>query len=110
MNDFREIASFRFGNIEVWPAAQAEVVQPRQLPEGLLEVRLQGEARDGLFLLEVATYPERRVGTQRGLRPQPNIRILNRSKQSQQRLKLSLFSRLSPVQEMRTLCAQFDRL
>ena len=37
---------------------------PRQLPDGLLEVRLQGEARDGLFLLEVATYPERRVGKQ----------------------------------------------
>jgi hypothetical protein len=53
----------KIGNVEAWRAAQAEVVQPRQLPDGLLEVRLQGEARDGLFLLEVAAYPERRVGT-----------------------------------------------
>lgn len=44
--------------------AQAEVVQPRQLPDGLLEVRLQGEATDDLYLLEVATYPERRVTQQ----------------------------------------------
>jgi len=29
-----------------------------------LKVRLQGESRDDLFLLEVATYPERRVGKQ----------------------------------------------
>jgi hypothetical protein len=51
-------------NIESWRPAQAEVVQPRQLPDGLLEVRLQGEAEDSLFLLEVATYPERRVSKQ----------------------------------------------
>jgi hypothetical protein len=54
----------RVEKIEAWRPAQAEVVQPRQLPDGLLEVRLQGEARDDLFLLEVATYPERRVGKQ----------------------------------------------
>jgi hypothetical protein len=51
-------------NIQTWRPAQAEIVQPRQLPDGLLEVRLQGEAQDDLFLLEVATYPERRVGEQ----------------------------------------------
>ncbi|NLX95247.1 MAG: hypothetical protein GXY83_03630 [Rhodopirellula sp.] len=51
-------------NIEAWRPAQAEVVQPRQLPDGLLEARLEGEARDDLFLLEVATYPERRLGAQ----------------------------------------------
>ena len=54
----------KVGNIESWRPAQAEVVQPRQLPDGLLEVRLQGEPQDDLFLLEVATYPERRVGQQ----------------------------------------------
>jgi hypothetical protein len=39
------------------------------LPDGLLEVRLQGEPQDDLFLLEVATYPERRGAAQltRGL-------------------------------------------
>jgi hypothetical protein len=54
----------KIGNIEAWRPAQAEVVQPRQLPDGLLEVRLAGEPQDDLFLLEVATYPERRVSQQ----------------------------------------------
>ena len=54
----------KIANIQTWRPAQAEVVQPRQLPDGLLEVRLLGETRDDLFLLEVATYPERRVGEQ----------------------------------------------
>ena len=31
--------------IAAWRPAQAEVVQPRQLPDGLLKVRLEGEAR-----------------------------------------------------------------
>lgn len=52
------------GDIETWRPVQAEVVQPRQLPDGLLEARLRGEDRDSLFLLEVATYPERRVAEQ----------------------------------------------
>jgi hypothetical protein len=50
--------------IESWRPAQSEVVQPRQMPDGLLEVRLRGEEDDDLFLLEVATYPERRVAEQ----------------------------------------------
>jgi len=51
-------------NVAAWRPAQAEVVQPSQMPDGLLEVRLEGEARDDLFLLEVATHPERRVEDQ----------------------------------------------
>jgi hypothetical protein len=51
-------------NIQAWRPAQAEVVQPRRLPDGLLEVRLEDETEDDLFLVEVATYPERRVGQQ----------------------------------------------
>ncbi len=51
-------------NVESWRPAQAEVVQPRQLPDGLLDVRLAGESEDDLFLLEVATFPERRIGDQ----------------------------------------------
>ena len=50
--------------VAAWRPAQAEVVQPSQMPDGLLEVRLEGEAHDDLFLLEVATYPERRVEDQ----------------------------------------------
>jgi len=54
----------RVKNIRAWRPAQAEVVQPRRLPDGLLEVRLEDETEDDLFLVEVATYPERRVGQQ----------------------------------------------
>ena len=51
-------------NIQSWRPAQAELVQPRRLPDGLLEVRLEGETEDVPFLLEVTTYPERRVSQQ----------------------------------------------
>jgi hypothetical protein len=42
-------------------ARKAEVVQPRQLPDGLLEARFAESAEPGLVLVEVATYPEPRV-------------------------------------------------
>jgi hypothetical protein len=54
----------RIRNIKAWRPAQAEVVQPRRLPDGLLEALLEDEPDEDLFLLEVATYPERRVGKQ----------------------------------------------
>jgi hypothetical protein len=44
----------RVEKIVAWRPAQAKVAQPRQLPDGLLEVRLRGESRDDPFLLEVA--------------------------------------------------------
>lgn len=40
---------------------QADVVQTRHLPDGLLEARLRGQARKRLILVEIATYPEPRV-------------------------------------------------
>jgi hypothetical protein len=43
---------------------QAEVVQPRQLPDGLLEVFFPDQADADLFLLEIATYPDRRTEEQ----------------------------------------------
>jgi hypothetical protein len=43
---------------------QADVVQPRHLPDGLLEVRLRGQTRTRLILVEIATYPEPRVQRQ----------------------------------------------
>jgi hypothetical protein len=43
---------------------QAELVQPRQLPDGLFEVTRRGEPRSHLALLEMATYPEKRVHQQ----------------------------------------------
>src|SRR5204862_5878355 len=42
-------------------ALQAEVVQPRRLPDGLLEAFFEGERQPVHVLLELATYPERRV-------------------------------------------------
>src|SRR5438128_691596 len=42
-------------------ARKAEVVQPRQLPDALLEARLAGSVEARLILVEVATYPEKRV-------------------------------------------------
>jgi hypothetical protein len=50
-----------------WRAAQAEVVQARQLPDGLLEVEFDREAgaeadpAPGLYVVEIATYPEKRL-------------------------------------------------
>jgi hypothetical protein len=40
---------------------QADVVQPRHLPDGLLEFRQRGQTRTRLLLVEIATYPEARV-------------------------------------------------
>jgi hypothetical protein len=45
-------------------ALQAEVVQPRQLPDGLLEVHFRGRKKPDYVLVEIATYPEKRVSEQ----------------------------------------------
>src|SRR5271165_777869 len=50
--------------IEAWRPLQAEVVQPRQLPDGLIEAVLLGQPEPRLFVLELATYPESRVAEQ----------------------------------------------
>jgi hypothetical protein len=50
--------------IQSWRSLQADVVQPRRLPDGLLEVVLHGREDPDLYLLEIATYPENRVPTQ----------------------------------------------
>jgi hypothetical protein len=47
-----------------WRPLQAELVQPRRLPDGLLEVQLAQQPRSDLFVLELATYPDRRVAEQ----------------------------------------------
>jgi len=52
------------GNIVSWRPLQAEVVQPRRLPDGLIEARLAGESEPDLFVLELATYPEARLSKQ----------------------------------------------
>jgi hypothetical protein len=47
--------------IRSWRALQAEVVQPRQLPDGFLEVFLEGQEEPDLHVVEIATYPEKRL-------------------------------------------------
>ena len=47
-----------------WQPLAAELVQSRRLPDGLIEVRRQGQAEQDLCVLEIATYPEARVAAQ----------------------------------------------
>jgi hypothetical protein len=48
-------------DVRLCRALQAELVQPRRLPDGLLEVFFHGRDKPDRFLIEVATYPEKRV-------------------------------------------------
>ena len=45
-------------DVDTWHALAAEVVQPRKLPDGLLEVRRRGREEPDLFVLELMTYPD----------------------------------------------------
>jgi hypothetical protein len=47
-----------------WHAHQPEVVHPSQLPDGLLEVFFQGQRKPDYFLVEIATYYEKRLQEQ----------------------------------------------
>ena len=47
-----------------WRAAQAEVVAPKKLPDGLLEVFYPGSNEPDLYLVEISSYPERRAEEQ----------------------------------------------
>jgi predicted transposase YdaD len=51
-------------DIQTWRALQAELVQPRQLPDGLLEVHGQGRTEPDYFIVEIATYADERVDEQ----------------------------------------------
>jgi predicted transposase YdaD len=51
-------------DIRSWRALQAELVQPRQLPDGLLEVRCEGRPDADYFIVEIATYADERVEEQ----------------------------------------------
>ncbi len=57
-------------------ARKAEVVQPRKLPDGLLEVRFAGSNKPKLAVVEVATYPEERVVQQ----IQDDIRLVRQAR------------------------------
>ena len=49
------------GGVVSWAALPGELVQSRQLPDGLVEVRVAGRADPVLFLIEISTYPDNRV-------------------------------------------------
>jgi hypothetical protein len=51
-------------DIVAWRPLQAELVQPRRLPDGLIEVRRRGRAETGLFIVEISTYPYARLAQQ----------------------------------------------
>ena len=53
-----------YGPVRSWKALQAEVIQPAQLPDGLIEAEIGDEGRRRLFVVEVSTFPEERVGRQ----------------------------------------------
>jgi hypothetical protein len=52
------------GGVKSWRSLQADLVQPRRLPDGLLEVYFDDREAADLFIVEIATYPEQRVQTQ----------------------------------------------
>lgn len=47
-----------------WRAIQSEIVAPRRLPDGLLEVKFPGLSGANLFLIEIETYADREVAIQ----------------------------------------------
>ncbi len=63
-------------NVLSCKARKAEVVQPRKLPDGLLEARMVGSTGSKLVLVEVATYPEERVVKQ----IQDDIRLVRQAR------------------------------
>jgi hypothetical protein len=51
-------------DIESWRAVQTELVMPRRIPDGLIEVYHRGENVPDYYLIESATYPEARIAAQ----------------------------------------------
>jgi predicted transposase YdaD len=47
-----------------WAPLQAELVQSRHLPDGVLEVRVPGQAKPDIYILEIYSYPDARVPSQ----------------------------------------------
>src|SRR5262249_21253960 len=55
---------FGVRDIAAWTASQAELVLPRQLPDGVLSVVEHGRTEPDIYILEIATYPDARVPSQ----------------------------------------------
>jgi predicted transposase YdaD len=54
-------------NIRSWRALHTELVQPKQIPDGILEVQLTDRIEQALFLVEMSTYP-RKVNYEQAVR------------------------------------------
>ena len=50
--------------IEWWRSLQAELVQSRRLPDGVIEAKLRRKAKPARVLVEISTYPYRRRSKQ----------------------------------------------
>lgn len=50
--------------IEWWRPLPAELVQSRRLPDGLIEAKLRRKAKPVRFVVEISTYPYRRLSKQ----------------------------------------------
>ena len=68
--------------IASWKAVQAEPVEPRRLPDGLIEVHRRGQPRPILVALEISTYAyvleTGRIameGQSRTLRADPQLKV-----------------------------------
>ena len=48
-------------NIAAWTSLQAELLHPRQLPDGVLSVLENGQSKPDTYILEIASYPDARV-------------------------------------------------
>jgi hypothetical protein len=48
-------------DVEAWRAVHSEIVQPRQLPDGLLEVRRAGRTDWQPVVVEIETYPDNKT-------------------------------------------------
>jgi len=51
-------------DIASWTPLQAEPVLARRLPDGLIQVRHQGATQPDPYVIEIASYPDARVGSQ----------------------------------------------
>ena|SRR5258706_7866965 len=51
-------------DVIAWRPLVAEVVQPRQLPDGLLEVERRGRSNRDLYLIEIESYADRQIDEQ----------------------------------------------
>jgi hypothetical protein len=51
-------------DIGSWKPLQAELVQNRRLPDGLIEAWQRGQAEPHFFIVEISTYPEARLSAQ----------------------------------------------